>query len=301
MLRLGIVDFDSSHSAEFTRRLNHVHPDTDQHVDGARVVLGCPGSSEMAPERIPGFTRDVVECGVKLVERPEQMIGQIDAVMILSLSGRRHRQRVQPFLEAGIPAYVDKPFACSLADAEAMVELSRHHQTVLFSSSAMRFADELTSFAASAPRYGTLHSAISYGPAKRSESDPGLFHYGIHATEMLFTLMGPGCRSVSTVSNEDGETCTAVWNDGRVATLRGNRAGATAYGFVAFCEHAVVSQSVSTRQGYRNLCRAIVETFNSGRAAVPGEQTLEIVKFILASLESERRGGTSIELENMKR
>ena len=35
MLRLGIVDFDSSHSVEFTRRFNHAGVDADQRVDGA--------------------------------------------------------------------------------------------------------------------------------------------------------------------------------------------------------------------------------------------------------------------------
>ena len=42
MLRLGIVDFDSSHAIEFTRRFNHAGVDGDQCVDGARVEVGCP-------------------------------------------------------------------------------------------------------------------------------------------------------------------------------------------------------------------------------------------------------------------
>ena len=71
MLRLGIVDFDSSHSIEFTRRFNHCGVDPDQQVQGARVVLGYPGESTISPERIPGFTKEVTGCGVTLVDRPE--------------------------------------------------------------------------------------------------------------------------------------------------------------------------------------------------------------------------------------
>ena len=46
MFRLGILDFDTSHAVEFTKRLNHRDIDKDQWVDGATVVIGCPGESK---------------------------------------------------------------------------------------------------------------------------------------------------------------------------------------------------------------------------------------------------------------
>ena len=45
MLKLGILDFDTSHAVEFTRRLNHKEVAEDQCVEGAQVVIGCPGES----------------------------------------------------------------------------------------------------------------------------------------------------------------------------------------------------------------------------------------------------------------
>ena len=54
MIRLGILDFDTSHCVEFTKRLNHVGIAKDQCVEGAKVVVGCPGKSKLSPERIPG-------------------------------------------------------------------------------------------------------------------------------------------------------------------------------------------------------------------------------------------------------
>ncbi len=56
MIRLGILDFDTSHAVEFTKRLNHKGIAEDQWVDGAQVVLGWPGTSKIMPERIPGYT-----------------------------------------------------------------------------------------------------------------------------------------------------------------------------------------------------------------------------------------------------
>jgi hypothetical protein len=296
MLRLGILDFDSSHSVEFTQRLNHVGVDRDQFVDGARVVLGWPGTSVMSPERVPEFTREVEACGVELVDAPERMLGRIDAVLVLSICGQAHLRRVRPFLEARVPVFVDKPFACSRADAEEIVRLARTHETMLWSSSGLRFSAEVLDFQHKQAAYGPLHGAVCYGPAKRAEGNPGLFHYGIHAVEMLFALMGPGCETVATTYVEGAEVATGRWRDGRIATVRGNRAGSTAYGFVAFCERGVIPQPVSSRYAYRNLCCAIVESFQTGRPAVPHADTLEIVQFILASQESERRAGTPVSL-----
>ena len=299
MLRLGIVDFDSSHSVEFTQRFNHVGVDPDQYVDGARVVLGWPGTSEMSPERIPVFTPQVQACGVELVGAPEQMLGRIDAVLVLSVCGQPHLERVRPFLKAGVPAFVDKPFACSLADAEEMVRLAEDHQTMLFRTSALRYSAELLEVQQRLADFGPLNGVICYGPAKRADGNPGLFHYGIHAVEMLFALMGPGCESVQTAFTDGAEVVTGRWRDGRLATLRGNRQGSTAYGCTAFCEQAVVPRLVSSRYAYRNLCRAIVDSVKTNRPAVPHAVTLEIVRFILASLESERCGSAPVSLAQL--
>lgn len=297
MYRLGIVDFDSSHCVEFTRRFNHVGVGSDQQVEGARVVLGWPGTSLMSPERIPIFAPQVVECGVQLVERPEEMLGQIDAVLILSICGAVHLDRVTPFLRAGIPAFVDKPFACNLADARAMYDLAGQHGVSLWSSSGMRFATEVLEFSRQDKTCGRLHGVLSHGPAKRAEGNPGLLHYGIHALEMLCTLMGPGCQAVTAVHSAGADVVTGEWSDGRLGILRGARDGATAYGFTAFSEHGVIPHAVSARNSYTNLCANIVKTLQTGQPPITPSQTLEVIAFALAALQSERAGGQRILLE----
>jgi hypothetical protein len=299
MLRLGIVDFDSSHCIEYTRRVNHIGLSADQYVDGARVVAGWPGTSRMSPERIDGFRVQMADAGVEIVDSAEALIGRIDAVLILSLGGAAHLARVRPFLEAGIPAYVDKPFACTVADAVEMVELARRTGTLLLHASALRFADEVDQFRRLGPRLGALHGLLSYGPAKRASGNPGLLHYGIHAVEVLYALMGPGCESVTAAHTNSTDVVTGRWRDGRLATCRGARHGSTAYGLLGFCEQAVYRSHVSTQNAYRNLLRAVVEALTSGRPFVPYDEVLEVTRFALAALESEHNGGSPVELASL--
>ena len=87
MLKLGILDFDTSHVVEFTSRLNQKHGDKDQWVEGARVVVACPGESKIMPERIPGYVEAMKKLGVELVDKPQDMIGKVDGMLIESQEG----------------------------------------------------------------------------------------------------------------------------------------------------------------------------------------------------------------------
>lgn len=293
-MRLGIVDFDSSHSVELARRFNRIGVGSEQFVEGAEVTLAWPGDSEMAPERIPGFQREIEDMDIPLAPSLDALIGQIDAVLVLSLCGAAHLDRARPFLEAGIPTFVDKPFACSVSDADEMIRLARDHDTVLLNASALRFSEEALAVGEQQSTLGQVNGAVTYGPSKRADKNPGLFHYGIHSVELLFQLLGPGCEEVTATWTESGEAVTGRWADGRLGTVRGTRTGATRYGLTAFCEHGVISGPVSTRFAYRNLCRAILQSFNSGEPAVSHESSLEVVRFIEAALESEQQGGTPV-------
>ena len=96
----------------------------------------------MSPERIPGFTKTLTEtCGVKLVDRPEDMIDKVDGILIESVDGSVHLERARPFLEAGVPTWIDKPFACSVRDAERIIALAAKKNVPLFSSSSLRLCD----------------------------------------------------------------------------------------------------------------------------------------------------------------
>jgi hypothetical protein len=302
MIRLGIVDFDTSHCVEFTRRLNHIDIDPSHWVEGARVVAGCPGTSQIAHERIAGFTEQMRSYGVRLVERPTDLIGEIDAVLVVSLDGSVHLDRARPFLDAGIPCFVDKPFACSVRDAEAMVELAERRGVPLFSASAIRYAPELVAFVAAASQTGAILGAFAYGPAPTRPRNPGLFHYGIHPTELLFTLMGPHWQRVTCLrdgggagSEETGvDVATGEWTGGRLGTVRGIRTGTRAYGFVAFCENGPRHVAVGTEYVYRELLRQIVGMFQTGCPPLDPGETLSLIAYLEAALTSGTRGGEPV-------
>ncbi len=298
MIRLGLVDFDTSHAVEFTKRLNHVDIAEGQWVDGAKVVAGVPGTSKLSPEVIPKNVEAMKRYGVPLFDDPSELFGKIDAVLIEAVDGSVHLDRAMPFLERGIPTYVDKPFACSLDHARAMIDLATRKHVPLMSSSSLRYAPEVVKAKAGA-EVGKLVGVDTHGPAPLDPKgrNPGLFHYGIHPVEMLFTLMGPGCARVTCLGSPDGEVASGMWPEGRVGTVRGLRKGASPYGFTAYGEKGVATQGVSTEFIYRELLKAIVGMFTTKEMPIDLRETLEIVAFIEAAKTSLEGQGVPVPIK----
>ncbi len=296
MIRLGVLDFDTSHVVEFTKRLNKKGVAKDQWVEGASVVVGCPGQSKIMPERIAGVKKEMEELGVPLVEKPTDMIGKVNGMLIESQEGGAHYEAARPFLQAGIPCFIDKPFTCSLADAKKIAALAAKKKVGVFSASSLRYATELVAYLADAKK-GKILGAVAFGPAPYFEGksdvplNPGLYHYGIHAVEILYTLMGPGCVRVSCLHEKDVDVVTGQWKDGRAATVRGIRSGNAGYGFTAFSEKGVKHSVLSTGTIYRELAKQIVLFFETKKAPVDLSVTIEMMAFIESALKSAANHG----------
>ena len=107
--------------------------------------------------------------------------------------------------------------------------------------------------------------------------------------------MGPGCRGVRCLRTEGADVALGEWSDGRLATVRGIRAGAHQSGFVAVTEKEVIV-TLTTPYAYRELLKQIVAMLQTGRSPVSGEELIEVVAFQEAANRSMTRNGDPVEL-----
>jgi predicted dehydrogenase len=300
LIRIGIIGFDTSHAIEFTKRINHVDISEDQWVYGARVTVGYPGgSSNFADENvILQRTQLLKEFGVEIVDSAEEIIGEVDAVMLEQQEGGLHFERAKPFIENGIPLFIDKPFTCSVADAEMIFELARSYNTPVFSASSLRYALEIQSLK-SRRDLGEVLGAETYSPAILHPKNPGLFNYGIHGVEMLYTIMGVGCESVRCLHKDGWDVVVGIWRDGRIGVFRGMRRGPHSYGFTAFYESSIVCSSIDTQHIYRELLKKVVEMFQTRKMPINPEETIEIIAFLEASLKSTVENSREVYLQEL--
>jgi predicted dehydrogenase len=117
-----------------------------------------------------------------VVKTPMAMIGQIDALLLARDDAENHLAFVAPFIEAGIPAYIDKPIALSLDGLDALYQLQRYHGQI-YTCSALRYAKELMLSGDDLERIGTVRHVQATTPKSWEK-------YAIHIIEPALQMIG---------------------------------------------------------------------------------------------------------------
>jgi len=290
-IRIGIVGTDTSHVPAFTKML---HDETL----GAKVVAAWKGGSPDFPQsasRVDGFAEELrSKYGVEIVPDLATMLTKVDAVMLESVDARQHLEQARQIIAAGKPMFIDKPLAATLADAREIARLAKAAGVPWFSTSSLRYG----AVAASA-RFPDITGASVWGPGTIAPQFPlDLSWYVVHPIEILYSILGPGCESVSRTSSANSDVIVGRWKDGRIGTVYAVRPDAD-YGAVVFHGKSVsdIHPSKSAASEYRPLLLEIVKFFQSKVPPVNNSETLEIISFMDAGLRSKNSGGAVAKLE----
>ena len=296
-VKIGIIGLDTSHSPAFTKLFNAENPKPE--LAGFRVVGAYPYGSrdiESSYKRIPDYIKQVEALGVKIVDSIEALLEMVDVILLETNDGKPRFEQARKVIQAKKPFFIDKPVAASLSDTRMIYQEARKAGVPIFSASSLRYLKN-----AQAVRYenkiGKVLGCDAFSPAELEPGHPDLFWYGIHGVEILFTVMGTGCESVTRFTTADEEVVVGTWKDGRIGTFRGMRAGKHEYGGTAFgLEGNLV---LGNYEGYEPLAVKIAEFFKTGKSPVEDSETLEIYAFMEAADESKRRGGAKVLLRDV--
>ena len=291
-LRLGIIGTDTSHVIAFTKVLND--PTNPDHIAGARVVAAFKGGSpdiESSANRVEGYAKDLAEkYKVEIVPSIESLCGKVDAILLESVDGRKHLEQAKAAVKCGKPMFIDKPLAATYPDALAIAKAAKAANVKWFSSSSLRWAEQMTTMKSPANK-----SVVVWGPGPIDKSHYlDLSWYAIHPVEMLYALMGPGCEEVTRISS-DNDVVVGKWKDGRVGTVQVLRPFGD-YGAVAYAEKKVV-ESGKIKVGYVPMLREIIKFFQTGVAPVNEDETLEMFAFMDAAQKSKEQGGRPVKVK----
>ncbi|HTI90200.1 MAG TPA: Gfo/Idh/MocA family oxidoreductase [Puia sp.] len=295
--RVGVIGLDTSHALEVVKELNAAVP--AQEYLGYRVVAAYPKGSldiESSVRRIPGYTEEVKKLGVEIVDGVGALLEKVDVVMLETNDGRWHLEQGLQVMKAGKPVFIDKPLAASLADVFTIFEAAEHYKVPVFSASSLRYisgAAEINNGS-----IGKVLGVDAFSPANLERTHPDLFWYGVHGVEILYTIMGTGCKEVKRVSTTDTEFVVGTWADTRVGTFRGTRTGLHTYGGTVFGEKA--NAVLGPFGGYKPLFLEIIHFFETGRPPVSAAETQEIYVFMEAADESKRRNGQAVALDEIR-
>ncbi len=196
-LRLGVIGLSpgNGHPYSWSAICNGYDPEAMKEC-GFPVIPEYLGRQSWPDDQLSGvnvthvWTQDRMESQKiakaafidNVVDRPEYMFDKIDAFLLARDDARYHLRFAAPFLQAGLPVYVDKPVALTEAEFDALIGLQQYPGQV-FSCSALRFSPELRLDRESASRIGPIRLIQGMTPKLWDT-------YAIHLIDPLLMILG---------------------------------------------------------------------------------------------------------------
>ena len=198
----------------------------------------------------------------------EELVSLSDAIVILGPSFPQEHERMCKLpLSSGKPVYVDKIFAPDLETGIRIFNHAANHGTPMFSTSALRFADELNDF-----RIGNnsdVKWCATMGPNSFSV-------YGIHQIEMIQTIMGGCAIRVKAFANEGGRTIIFDYNNSIASMLQlTNLPFQISISNGANCNFRLIQSNF-----FKNLVNQMIDFFISSLPPVSRNDTLAVISML---------------------
>jgi len=149
---------------------------------------------------------------VEEVDRYDGMVGKVDAIMLCEVWSIDHwPQLVKPYLRAGIPVFLNRPFASSMKAAKEIVGMSKEYGAPICTLSSWEYC-----FPASAMRRKLRTLGGGKLPEIRGVVAYNASHditHDIHGLWLILSCVGPGVESVSAdiVGEDIYRTSSTTW------------------------------------------------------------------------------------------
>lgn len=277
MIRIGLVDLDTSHPAFF---INLLHRSPDM-----RVTAIYDGGAVQSPEYIAQFAR---EHGItQICNNLNELVAQVDGGMVLSQNWDLHLERARPFLLAGKPVFIDKPMVGRLSNLNALLTLAVQTGTPIMGGSTMRFAAELETLRNKVAELGGVVSAFASGPGD-------LLNFGAHVVEMVTAFFGAHFTTVSYIGGDHSHLFRLDQLNGQPIILQlggGQNGPGNGCVLVLTTQRSV---EVVHPQGAWQMADATLQAlshfFREGIAPLPLAESLQVVQICLAAAQSRHSG-----------
>jgi len=230
-------------------------------------------------------------CDATRIERccdnVEDLIDHVDAVMILRDDAASHRRLAEPFLERGIPVFIDKPLATTVAD----LDFFRPHLAMarVMSCAGLRFARELDEPRAELASWGTIRLV-------RAAVVNDWERYGIHLLEAALTILRR--RPVEVDASGPHEQVRVRLDDDSMIDVVCLGAAPKTFRLDLFGSERVTSHDLADNfTAFSRTIAAFLRMVRDRQPSIPPEDTIAVVETVLAGRRAlarhsiERVGG----------
>lgn len=225
-------------------------------------------------------------------DRPEEMIGHVDAVIVATDDGNEHVDRCRPFVEAGIPMFIDKPLVNTEEDLRTFLKW-RAEGAHFISSSCMRYSKDQEPYYVNHHELGPIKYICS-PMAKKYET------YGIHALERMYPLLGEGFLSVRNTGTKEKTVVHIKHKSGCDVNIIQSYDMATMGMMVLGTHQAKLFSGGDSYYSFKKQLDVFVHWLRTGQEPFPFSETVELMKLVIGGLRSREEGGREVLLSEIR-
>lgn len=295
MFKVGILGSDNSHALAFSKLANIKDEKTGDFLFPDVRIVGIYGHDKEQTEKV------AKEGKLEFVaQKPEDLMGKVDAVMVVFRHGDLHAQYALPFIKAGIPTWIDKPFTIKISDAISLIEAADAGNVLVTGGSTCKYIPailELKNAVENDSSMGKILSGtINYTSYLNNEYG-GIFFYGPHLVEMTMTVFGYDAKSV--FAKTDGRNINAIVGYDRYnVVMNFTDSWKGQYGIVYGSEKTTVKELVFA-EGYKLGFEKFAEMLRTGKRPFPLEQLLAPT-VMLNAIDRSLKTGREIMLSDIR-
>ena len=202
--------------------------------------------------------------GVERCASIEELCEKSDCIIVLAPSDpEKHLQYAQKVLPFGKRTYIDKTFAPNYEIAKQIFDLGEKYDAPFFSSSALRYAEELK----------------GVGPVKSmflTASGSNFVEYIIHPVEMIVSLVNDPIEKVKVEAMDGQWICRVVSQNGTQAAIMFSNG--YNYNIMALPVEGKPYRQAITSSFFVSLLQDIIRFFETGERSFDPQQTLEVMR-----------------------
>jgi hypothetical protein len=287
MIRIGFVDWflDEWHANNYPAWIRD--PARNPMVNGSRRFEVTHAWA--AIDKPDGLATDAwcEKFDVQRCATIEDLVAACDAIVVLAPDhAHKHVVLADKPLRSGKPVYVDKTFATGRREAQQLFSLARAHDTPLYSTSALRYAQELHAFREAGLSQDKVSLVSTRGPGV-------IDSYGIHQAEMVISLMGTGLERVLMQGPAEAPTYVYAFSGGRTAVMQ----HLPWTGFSVLANEGESGMAAAVEKDFWGaFTDELLRFFETRQAPVPEAETVEAVTMIEAGLRASEQPGIWIDI-----
>ncbi len=225
-----------------------------------------------------------------VVDRYEDMISQVDAIILTRSDTENHVTMARPFIDAGIPIFIDKPLASNHQDLDYFSHEIANGKLIM-SCSSMRYSVEALNTKIEFPSLGKLELITAV-------SKKDWMNYGVHMLECIFMLLDEAKpATVKHISEEGKDIVHLTFADGLQVLVNLFMDIAATFQVSVFGQNGW--RLIEIKNSYSMFRDNIIEFIRSvheGRPRLDFARTENVIRTLIAARQSLEQGGATIHL-----